>query len=448
MSIGENKYPILFFILAFVIYGINTCIQFSSDVKPAALLPFLILKHHTLYFDAVIPHISDPQYGWGSLFNLVYVNGHYLSAYPIVTPVLLIPVYIIHMLLIMVFPGGWEYYSVLSKSCASLLVATAVMLFYMVCNRMFEKRTAIITTIVFAFGTLTWAVSSQTLWQHDSSELLLVIAILCIVKNEQEENIRNFVILGVAGGLLLFNRPPDFIMFIPVLYYVWLHRENIYAFLFWFSVSAVPFLIYNITMFGSIFGGYDNIAVAYSTSTFPVVNSVISLMTLLISPNRGLFVYSPVLLFAIWGVWKCKNKVLLWFVPVCFLTAYFYSVHLDNLAGGWCYGPRYLCALLPVLCLFVGYAIEKMDRKWWAVFTVLLVFSICVQAIGAWGYPFSEWNQRSDLTDRSRVWDTQDIQIVDSFWAIQKTETVSVFIWPTLPPPIGYWVLWEKGDYL
>ena len=442
---------LLVFLIAFLVYGITTCIQFNGDVKPAALIPFLILNQHTLYFDGVIPHLVDPINGWGSLYNLIQVNGHWVSAYPVVTPILTLPIYIIHMLLMLVFPGGWEYYSVLSKSTASLMMAFTSVLFYSIVNRLFTKKTAILTTIIFAFGTLTWAISSQSLWQHGTSEILLIIMLLCIVKNEISKNTTNFVIIGLCSGLFIFNRPSDTFLLLPILWYVWIKKEEIYAFLFWAFVSGVPFLVYNIIIFGSVFGGYNTIATAYAIQPINIVSTVNKILVLFVSPNRGLFVYSPILILSVWGMWilwksdkSTVRSVLLISIPSILLLAIFHSIHLDTLAGGYTYGPRYLIGAIPFLCLFCGYSLEKVRGKVWVIFGMLLAISIVVQAIGAWGYPYSEWNQRSDLRDKDRVWDIEDVQIIDSFWSIGKTTSISVFIWPTLPPPFGYWVLWER----
>jgi hypothetical protein len=406
-----------------------------------------------------MPFILDPANGWGDTYNLVEVNGHWLSAYPIVTPVILLPLYIVHMILMLVFQGSYEYYSVLSKACAALIMSFATMLFYDVCAKLFKPRTALVTTFIFAFGTISWAVSSQALWQHGTSELLLVIALLCVVRNECKKDITNFVIIGFVCGLYLFNRPSDIFVFIPVLYYVWLNREFIYAFLFWYCVSAAPFLYYNVAYFGSLFGGYTGVGAAIITNQITIINSISGFIGLFISPNRGLFVFSPILVFSVIGIWYLwldqdvtlvVKTLLLISIPCMFLSVCFYAAHIDALLGGWCYGPRYLTTIIPILGLFCGFGIqpyvENIDRNKLVVLViiVLLLISVVVQVIGVLGYPHSEWNQRSGSKDRSRVWDVQDLIIVDSFNSISKTESVSLFIWPTFPPPLGYVVLWEK----
>lgn len=416
------------------------------------MLPFLILKSHTLYFDGVINAIQNSSYQWGDTYNLININGHWISAYPIVTPVILLPVYIIHLLILVVFPGSYEFYSVISKSSAVLIMSFAVVFFYMVCEKLFAWKTALFTTVVFAFGTISWAISSQSLWQHGTSELLLVVILLCIVRNETNQDIKNFIIMGIASGLFVFNRPPDAIILLPVLYYLWLNRKMLPAFLCSGIISGFPFLIYNILATGSIFGGYAEMVQSHVTDSLngiPILNHI---GVLLISPNRGLFVYSPILILSFLGVYVLYKKsgtvrnVLLSFIPAIILLILVYSSHLDGLGGGWTYGPRYLTAALPILCIYTGYGVQKYNYKTIkALIAVLLIISIFIEIIGAFCYPYTDWYAGKDATVRSYVWDMNDSLIVNSFWSYNKIESVTLMIWPTLPPPMGYVVVWKKG---
>jgi hypothetical protein len=403
-----------------------------------------------------MPYILNQSNGWGSTYNLIEVNGHWLSVYPIVSSVIALPIYVFYLLPLLIFPGGFEYYSVLSKSCAALLMAFASMLFFQVSIKLFKPRTALITTLIFAFGTLTWATSSQSLWQHGTSELLFIIAILCVIKNEFNNDIKNFVIIGAVFGLFIFNRPSDFFIFIPILYYVWLNREFVYAFLFWSFVSAFPFLWYNIACFGSPFGGYSSMGIAIATTPVNLMNFINGIVGLLFSPNRGLFVFSPILIFALWGMWIvwCRKdgiirNILLFSIPCMVLSVCFYAIQIDALLGGWSYGPRYLLTIIPILCIFTGYGIEKFienkQKIIIGIIIVLLVFSVAVEANGAWFYPYNSWNERSDLNDRNRIWDINDNIIKDSFlMGINKTESVSLMVFPTLPRNVGYFVFYER----
>ncbi len=76
------------------------------------------------------------------------------------------------------------------------------------------------------------------------------------------------------------------------------------------------------------------------------------LVGLLLSPGASLFLYSPVILFAIpalWYLWR-TDRPTAWLlgVPVVLLTLLY--AQLGNWVGGRSYGGRYLVAVLPLCC--------------------------------------------------------------------------------------------------
>ena len=58
-------------------------------------------------------------------------------------------------------------------------------------------------------------------------ELLLILLIYILVRNEKNECAVNILFLGIVSGLFIFNRPPDSILLIPVLFYIlWYHKAQ------------------------------------------------------------------------------------------------------------------------------------------------------------------------------------------------------------------------------
>jgi hypothetical protein len=68
----------------------------------------------------------------------------------------------------------------MEKLSASFLASVASILMYLVLRRGCG-RWSLPLALVFAFGTNTWMISSQALWQHASGELLIALALLLIV---------------------------------------------------------------------------------------------------------------------------------------------------------------------------------------------------------------------------------------------------------------------------
>src|SRR5208337_2830460 len=75
-----------------LIYNINFRTIGSGDTTPASLLPFNILEYHSLTLD----HFYSYYVSIGlTPYYIVNEKGVYVSMYPIVTPLLITPFYLI-----------------------------------------------------------------------------------------------------------------------------------------------------------------------------------------------------------------------------------------------------------------------------------------------------------------------------------------------------------------
>ena len=355
-------------LVTFFVYNLTSKLIVTGDEKSFAVFPWLVIQYHTIFYDPIYDwFIGSPGMYWGPVYQVVYNGAHYVSIYPLVTPILITPMYLIHLAL---YPGiDPGVVADLSKFSATCLMTTGVLFFYLATRRLWGRKYAAITTAIFAFGTLTWAVSSQTLWQHATSEMLLCMMLYFLVRNENMQNPWNLRALGVLAALFAFNRPSDGLLLIPVFYYaLWVNRKQILEFLTPAWITGTPFAIYNLVTFDSVIGGYQSHAswmVTYSTH-WGAVGILSNAAGFLVSPSRGLFIFMPVLLLAIpgvWYVWKERGvlrDVMLSGVPAIVLTGTVYSFfHWWDGSGG--YGPRYLTGMLPFLSVYVGYTVVR----WW-----------------------------------------------------------------------------------
>jgi hypothetical protein len=155
--------------------------------------------------------------------------------------------------------------------------------------------------------------------------------------------------------------------------------------------------------------------------------SGLAFLGLLLSPNRGLFVYAPVLVFSLLGmvsVWRRDGRWLLrLFMIALWATVILYSAE-SIWWGGWSFGPRVMTDLLPLFSLFLGVGLGEFarrragaeDRKFtflWSLFFVAFLYSVLVQAVGFLAYP-SGWNSSPQNVDlaHQRLWDFGDTQIL------------------------------------
>ena len=110
---------------------------------------------------------------------------------------------------------------------------------------------------------------------------------------------------------------------------------------------------------------------------------------LLASPNRGLLVFSPVLVIAVAVGWMWRTSpgllrafVLAWTIPVC---GYLFMLGSIDAWGRFGWGPRLLVPVVPIL--WVPAAVvgaRSLERKGWARVAVvaLLGLSALIAAVG------------------------------------------------------------------
>ncbi|MDD1661473.1 MAG: hypothetical protein LUQ49_03320, partial [Methanomicrobiales archaeon] len=147
---------LILFLLCFLIYNTISSIRMSGDTTPAQMIPLSILGSGTISLDQFHASFLNPD----NLYAFVQVQGHYYSYFPIVTPVLLTPLYVPPYLLISVLhiPLTPAIVAPLARYASAVVAASGVVLIYLTTRALFSKIAAILTTITYAFGTTTWAI--------------------------------------------------------------------------------------------------------------------------------------------------------------------------------------------------------------------------------------------------------------------------------------------------
>jgi hypothetical protein len=434
---------LILFILVYIVYNTVSRMTMSGDTNPAAFLPLSLILHQTVFFDAFVGAGLGPNVAYA--FPLV--NGHYVSLFPIVTPVLITPVYFVSYMLYTVFQIPFDITSImiLAKTSATIIAALSCVFVYLAGKELFSRKIALVTALVYAFATSTWSVSSQALWQHGTVELLLILMIWLVIKNERERSRTTIIFLGLLTGLFLFNRPPDSILLLPIIgYVVWYERQNLPVYAISAAATGLPFLVYNLSVFGNVFGGYSQNLGFFSVGP----GSIGNFAGLLIAPNVGLLVFSPVLVLSVFGYLKLNSiandrvrQVLVFFGPAIILVILEYSFFgLWESSVAYSYGQRFLTGFIPVLAIFIGIAVNDLciampvtsgTRILQVVVVLLIVSSVIIQAIGVFLYPL--------LPDRGssseRTWDWESSIIIDSYRnGISHIDSVTVYSFPPLPP--------------
>ncbi|HKH49952.1 MAG TPA: hypothetical protein VKM72_35305 [Thermoanaerobaculia bacterium] len=395
----------LLVLLAFVLYNANLRVVASGDSRATRFVPLALLRSGTLALDDFRLHVTG-------FFKNAYwareIDGRLVSMYPVVTPLLATPFYVPAAVYLQ--RAGWQdrplaFAAALSeKLAASILTAVSVGLLYLLLRRRAPRGDALLLTLACAFGTNTWATSSQALWQHGASQLLLAAALLAATG---ERTTGRLAIAGVCCGLLAANRPPDALLAVAVAAYLVLdlpEKRRLAAFLLPAAAAGLAFAAYNVAVFGHPLGGYPLLMRA----TFFDHSAFAGLAGLFLSPAKGLFVFSPFLLFLLARpfVPGAPEDRRLNLCLAAGAAALLFVLARADWRGGFCYGPRFLTDLLPIFLWMLVPVLARMGRGLRIAFVAAVLLSIPQQVIGVLYYPFG----RSDMVLAEDVADSWKIE--------------------------------------
>lgn len=378
----------------FVVFNLNGRSISAGDTYPARYLPFAIVQHHTVFLNPVAKVAAQGR-GEGAFWMLHLPGGRLMSLYPVVVPIVVSPLYVpavayLHL-------RGWTdarldfVARLMEKLVASLLASLSVALLYLVLRRRVRERNAMLLTFAYAFGTTTWTISAQALWQHGLAQLL-VVAVLFLLTAPYSA--RSAIGVGLLCGLLVANRPPDIVLAaalgICALFWAaeasrvaWLRRVALLT-----ASALVPgalLLFYNFRFGGNLLGGYGVIGKAQ----FFGHDVLAGVAAVLVSPTHGLLIFSPFLLFALLA-WRYApaardERRLTIVLIVAFLVQVVLYGKVDW-RGGWSWGPRYMTDVLPFLFWILAPVVEALRGAARAAFVALVGVAVAIEAIGAFCY--------------------------------------------------------------
>ncbi|MGH7788778.1 MAG: hypothetical protein ACRERC_18045, partial [Candidatus Binatia bacterium] len=404
---------LLLFLALFVIYVGNFRLRGAGDSIPTRLLPFSLLREGNLDLDEFTWQRSKR----GRLPYYVHQRGaHIYSVSTIATSLVITPLYVLPAWWLAAAEVGYDdvrarvVVTAMERISAALLTALSAALLYLVLGRLTTPGWALTLAVVYALGTNTWVISSQALWPHTLSELALVI--LCAVLLQAAPSRAALAWAGVVAAVAVANRPQMVIFAALALGFVWVHhRRHVAAFVAVPVLVGVALLAYNQTVFSGLTGGYGGFR-QFDGRLFEGIAG------LFVSPNRGLFVFTPIMLFAVWGavrVWRIEVPAWLRWLSLGVVAHVLLHAKFREWWGGYTYGPRYLTDVVPALTLFLVYGLVPLcrARAWRAVGAVLAVYGIAIQAIGVYAAD-DGWNREPAPLERrpNRVWDWSDLQIV------------------------------------
>ena len=186
---------------------------------------------------------------------------------------------------------------------------------------------------------------------------------------------------------------------------------------------ALLFMTYNICYFGfPLTTGFAALAVAPSSfwqSSSYLLRTPLSegLLGILVSPGRGLLIYSPILACSFVGmatVWMKSGHILLKYLSLAVFFFIILTAKWGMWWGGHSYGPRLLADITPILCLYLYPPFTWSETKVFfksafiAAFIGLSALSMGFHALGV--FADGSWNFNPNNVDEhpERLWSWAD----------------------------------------
>ena len=215
----------------------------------------------------------------------------------------------------------------------SFITAATALLIFMVGQRLgFSNLTAAIVSLIFGLATIAF-VYAKYLFSEPLAGFLLLLAAYMLFVYRQEGGLRHVAIAGLAAGFAVLTRANNLFL-LPVFgfYLLWIVVEEtkkrppsggrrgeevsssasspprLYA------PSLLPFVIFGLTIAftGAILMAYNALRsgnpfqTGYDLTLFSP-NILLGLYKLLLSPLRGFFIYSPILILSLPGWWLFRK---------------------------------------------------------------------------------------------------------------------------------------------
>ncbi len=423
---GRWQEPAVAMLLVAVVFGVYV----SSRDTTSLADPVWTLNTSLSILKSGDPYLDEYPYAQAATLE---VQGHRLYAYPLATPYLVTPAVAVIDAWFQRFRDV-DIYARLQQTpdimiiagihlvLASLITALSAAVIYATGRLSLNRPRAALLALIFAFGTSAWSTASRDLWQHTFSVLFLALALYLVLLARTRPAVVQAA--GLFLALAYIVRPTNSIPVLLLTLYVALaYPRYLPGYLAAAALVALPFFVSNRSIYGAWLPpyfspgklGYGGLDVQAFVGT-------------LISPGRGLLVYSPVFLFATYGVISKVRHCTVARLDLVLLAVIALHWVLMSYWGTWwagdSYGPRFFTDVLPFLMYFLIPVVAAAGRpvavRGWVLalgFGLAVLASAFMHYSGGMRGESWRWNihppphaATNDLSER--VWDWSDPQFL------------------------------------
>ena len=406
-----------------------------TDSRMSVPEAYALVYQHTLDLNNVP---SVPRALKITHYDIVQVHGRVLPFFPWPPMLFMIPAVVaaetigIHVGDLR--PSGSNQTFILEEPTASLLVGVTAVLIALIAIELAadmiaageEERTrrrrrlfAISTALVFAFTTSAWSTASRSLWSATPTMLFLTVSLLAALRSRR--NVNYLWLLGGALALSFTMRPTAAIAIVVLGAWALLRfRTKVWRAVLAGIAVLIPFTLVSHHYYGSFLPPYWR---STRLGTQQAVSFTDAFFAHLVSPSRGLFVYSSLFLLIPLSIWLKKRDGKfcdLDLVSLLIVAGYAITIGVYGSTGGSSYGSRFFTEPLPFLMflwmpLWFHLVVKADVSKAMRVATIgLVVLSLMTTAPGALTRSAFCWSAtpKTITQDPGRMWDFADPQFL------------------------------------
>ena len=266
--------------------------------------------------------------------------------------------------------------------------------------RYFPPGVSAITLCLIGMGTNLYYYSThEAAMSHAYNFSLIALFLYLLVRWYDSSGWKNGLLLGLVYGLIVLIRPTNFLLIILLLLWGVDSRETM--------MGRIRFLLGKIPLILIMTGGFlipwipqfiywKEVSGSFLYNSYSEVGSAFyfdnpHLLDFLFSYRKGWFVYTPLMLFAVFGfipLYRLRKGLFYAIIPYLAIMIYVFSSWWSWWTGG-SFGIRSMIDLMAVMSLPLAAFITWLDKRSWIMktwITLLLVFTVFLNIFQTWQY--------------------------------------------------------------
>lgn len=281
----------------------------------------------------------------------------------------------------------------------AIAASVATVMTYKISRFFASPVSSLLASFALAFASPLWPATTVLFIQAASLMFATASIYLLLRHTKGRGGIGSLVASGILLGLAGFVEYAALLLVVPMAGYliVRTRKRALPVFLSGFIIGPLLQLAYNFAAFGSALTFPEQLKAGASVgllSRFDLLGALGHADMYLLSPYRGILVFSPVVVLGFYSLYRMvKSRELraeaFLFLGIFLVVLAFYSSWGDW-SGGEAYGPRFLTLTLPGLIVPIAVLLERdSSRGIPFLFTLLFGAGSLIEGVGALTTAFS-----------------------------------------------------------